>query len=293
MLDINLNWYKSFLTVADSKSLTEASNKLNISVPAISKNIINLEEFLGMTLFYRTNNGMRLTLAGKELYEYIDEGFSCIDLGEKLVLSKKDIANGEISIGVPTHIATSFLMKPLREANKDYPNLQIKIISRSDGLDLLNLLENHKVDFVIDNAQRDITNKDIVKETIKEVENILIAKENIKISNIKELENLTYLLPFEDTHTTRNLEEQFKKNNICIKNKKEMDMSEVRTSGAKEGIGIGYVIKETVTDELKRKELYELKIPFELPKSTINLFYLNKQLTYVDKEFIKKYLKKS
>ena len=67
--------------------------------------------------------------------------------------------------------------------------------------------------------------------------------------------------------------------------------TEQRIDAAKHGIGIAYVMKEAVKNELENKELYEVKIPIELPKSSLKIVYLKNHLTKVDKEFIKNYLK--
>ena len=64
MENINLNSLKIFLEVASSKSFLDASNKLFISQPAISKSMSKLEEDLGIVLFYRANKGISLTPSG-------------------------------------------------------------------------------------------------------------------------------------------------------------------------------------------------------------------------------------
>ena len=51
-------------------------------------------------------------------------------------------------------------------------------------------------------------------------------------------------------------------------------------------------MKEAVKNELENKELYEVELPIELPKSKINLIYIKEQLTQADRKFIKEYLKK-
>ena len=49
-------------------------------------------------------------------------------------------------------------------------------------------------------------------------------------------------------------------------------------------------MKDAVSQYLKSKELYEIKVPIELPKNHIKIAYIENQLTKVDKQFIKKYL---
>lgn len=67
----NYNLYKTFLTVADCKNLTKASEILFISQPAITMNIKQLEETLGGKLFERKNKGVELTTFGILVYDKV------------------------------------------------------------------------------------------------------------------------------------------------------------------------------------------------------------------------------
>ena len=66
---------------------------------------------------------------------------------------------------------------------------------------------------------------------------------------------------------------------------------ETFVEAVKKNMGIAYVIKEAVKNELNNKELYEVELPIELPSLKLNLIYLKGELTKVDKKFIKEYLK--
>ena len=66
---VNLELYKIFVVVANELNITKASEKLNISQPAVTKHIKNLENILGRALFKRSNKGLTLTEIGLELYE--------------------------------------------------------------------------------------------------------------------------------------------------------------------------------------------------------------------------------
>ena len=83
MSNINLNLYKIFCKVAQSKSYSEAAEKLNLSVPNVSTQIANLEEQLKLKLFNRENKGVTLTESGKDLYEIVNKSISGFDFAEK------------------------------------------------------------------------------------------------------------------------------------------------------------------------------------------------------------------
>ena len=56
---INLELYKIFVLVAKEENLTRASEKLNLTQPAVTKHIKNLEEILQVKLFVRSNHGIK------------------------------------------------------------------------------------------------------------------------------------------------------------------------------------------------------------------------------------------
>lgn len=86
---------------------------------------------------------------------------------------------------------------------------------------------------------------------------------------------------------------QLEKHNIIINECINCKETTTRINFAKLGVGIAYVIKDSVKEALKNKELYEVKIPIELPTSDISLAFFNNRLTPVDKKFIKDYLQLS
>ena len=124
------------------------------------------------------------------------------------------------------------------------------------------------------------------------INNIFVSKAPLKISNIRELENLNCILNLETTKTTQQLKEVLEKENVSIHADMMCDATEIRVEAVKRNMGIAYVIKEAVKKELNSKELYEVELPMVLPSIKLNLVYLSGELTKIDKKFIKEYLKK-
>ena len=60
----------AFVTIAETLSFSKAAEKLIISQPALSKQIINLEKELGYELFHRNKREVRLTEKGKSALKY-------------------------------------------------------------------------------------------------------------------------------------------------------------------------------------------------------------------------------
>lgn len=156
---------------------------------------------------------------------------------------------------------------------------------------LIDLLEKHKIDFSIDSTTMNISNKNIVKEELKKIDNIFISNKPLKIESLNELQELKLILGLEYTHTSRELINKLKEYNVSIKPNIEIDTTELKVDAVKRGLGVGYVMRDAVSKELKNKEIYEVEIPIKLPTSSINLIYLKGQLTKADRKFIKEYLK--
>ena len=292
MSEINPYWNKIFYTVATVKSITKASEKLELKKSTVSRNINSLEATLKVKLFYRDNKGVSLTGEGKKYLEFVEKGLGYFDAGEKLIKSSNDIETGEITIGALSHISHFLLMEKVKYLKSDYPGLRVKIITGATGKNLIEMLEKHKVDFILDSTTMEIKNKDIEKQALKSIDNIFISKEPLEIKDLKELEKKKLILGEENTTTSQELIQLMKCNNVNIVPDMEIDITELKVDATKMNLGLGYVMKDTVKNELKEKELYEVKLPIKLPSSTVNLLYLKGQLTNIDKKFIKEYLKK-
>lgn len=289
MSNVNLNLYKIFCKVAESRSLSDASEKLNMSAPNISCRISNLEDQLGLKLFTREPKGLKLTEDGKELYEIVSKSISSFDFAEKMAQDKNNISTGSIAIGCPSHFTTYFLMDKIVEIKKQYPKMNIKIICEADTNKMLELLQEHKIDFAI--IDSDISKINIVVEEILKIENIFVSKAPLTIQDIKEIQDLNCILNFDNAKSTQYLKETLREYNVDIKSDMMSDATEVRVAAVKRNMGIAYVIKESVKSELEARELYEVKLPIKLPSVKLNLIYLKGELSKVSKSFIKNYLR--
>ena len=151
MDNINLNSLKIFLEVANSKSFLDASNKLFISQPAISKSMSKLEEDLGVLLFYRANKGVALTPSGETLYKYLRETKDLLMTCERVLIAMNDIEEGKIVIGVQSHIVRNYLMDKIDDFRSKHNKISIVLIDLSTS-SLISKLEERKIDFIVDST---------------------------------------------------------------------------------------------------------------------------------------------
>ena len=84
---VDLELYKIFKIVAEEENITNASKRLNISQPAVTKHIKNLEDALRNKLFERTNKGLNLTEVGKKIFEEIQDPIIILESIYNLITS--------------------------------------------------------------------------------------------------------------------------------------------------------------------------------------------------------------
>ena len=290
-MNVDLELYRVFYTVAKHKHMTKASEELHISQPAISQSIKKLEDQLGGTLFLRSNKGMELTEEGKMFYEYVKGALELINNAENEFTSFKDLSKGEIKIGCSATLTKLVLMDALKDYHKEYPNININI---TNGLtkDLLNDLKLGKLDFVIYN-ESNIKETNLNLEMIKELKQGFIYNPefyNDSVNSFEELNNVPLILQKEESNSRKLLDQIALNNGVKLIPKMEVVSQDLITEFTNAGLGIGFVIIDLAKKNYSN--LKELNINKKIPNIKVYLA-TNKSvsLTFASKMFIK-YLKK-
>ena len=291
--NVNLNLYKIFYYVATLKSFNAAAEKLYISQPAISKQIKKLESILDVKLFNRLSKSIELTKEGEILFEQVEKIFFYLEVSNKNLLLAKDLMMGEIVIGCPSHITSFYLLDYIKRFKKDYPQIVIKVDS-SSTTELVDKLKHHKIDFIIDSLPIDINNLEFSMEPLKTIDTTFIISNeaNIKNFDLSEMEKYYFILPPEKSSMRKSLNKVLQKQHIRLNASLYVETTDLIINAVKDNLGIGYVIKDAVTEEIRSNKIVELKLNFELPKLELNLVYPNDYLSYPSKTFLEKYIRK-
>lgn len=287
MDNINLNSLKIFLEVANSKSFLDASNKLFISQPAISKSMSKLEEDLGITLFYRANKGISLTPSGETLYKYLKETKDLLLSCERVLVSMNDIEEGKIVIGVQSHIVRNYLMDKIDSFRLRHPKIVIELIDLSTNT-LIEKLQERKLDFVVDSTPIETVYNNIEIKPICSLSTCFVKSINNKnkITSLKSLENENIILPVTRSSLRKNLNKCFNESDANINPILEFETEELIIDATRRNLGIGYVVKSAIQYLVEAKILEVLEIKEQLPKMEINLVFINNYLTNVARLFI-------
>ena len=282
---INLELYKIFVIVAKEKNITRASEKLNISQPAVTKHIKNLEEQLGITLFKRNKYGMELTKKGKELFDEIEQPITTIFNAERKFTSSRNI-----NLGSHVTMLSRMFGKCIAEYYNINPNSQIEVTNETFN-DMLNMLENQKLDIVlskkVDESVYNTNKIEFIKLGL--LHDIFVINTNSKykdkIFSKEQLAKEKIYAPKKTSITSINL---MKELNLTD----EMDNIKNITYTTMLGIlknedGIGVITKEYIKEELKENKLAILKTDFEFKPMEFGI-YINKENKFKElKDLIK------
>ncbi|QGT99332.1 hypothetical protein SYNTR_0739 [Candidatus Syntrophocurvum alkaliphilum] len=170
---MNIEQFEVFRTIAQTKSFTKAANILNFTQPAISSQIKLLEKKFNVSLFERTNNGVRLTEAGKKFYDYGDRILTLYTQMENDISKLSGQQNREcIKVGASYTAGNYYLPSSIINYKERNPNINIRLeISNID--DIIEKVRNRIIDLGV--IEGEIEGADLNKSKIKSIKLVLIA----------------------------------------------------------------------------------------------------------------------
>ena len=286
--NFDFNKYRAFYAVSECKSFSKAVNLLHISQPAISHSIKELEEQLGTKLFIRENKSVRLTDNGKKLLQYVEKAFNNIVLAERVLTETEGELNGNIRIGIYSHISLFMLPKLISQFVSKNPKATFDIYSSSTQ-ELREKLKNRELDIIILQYPVFINEDDYTEEILCELENCFFSNKefyDLYMSNNK-LAEYPLMLPRRGYDDINALEEMFKRKNMILKNNYRVYTIELAKKLAIEGVGIGWGLKKCVEKEIKNKQLYEIPIDFKIPTTKFSVCYKERYLNQTAIAFLK------
>jgi len=128
-----LNALRAYAAVAETRSLTKAAETLNVTRPAVSQQIRNLESHLGETLLVRGRRGVILTPRGEALAHTILSAFADIaDASRQFAISE---ASRALHVTTTPMFAASFLVPRLAAFRRAHPGIELMLNPTCEFID--------------------------------------------------------------------------------------------------------------------------------------------------------------
>jgi DNA-binding transcriptional LysR family regulator len=124
---MNRNHLALFHAVAEAGSVTGAAERLRVSQPAVSKQILELEAALGVPLLERLPRGVRLTEAGKLLAEYARRQNVLESEAARAIEEFRGLKRGRLAVGASTTIAAYLLPPVFGRFHQHYSDIELRL----------------------------------------------------------------------------------------------------------------------------------------------------------------------
>jgi len=166
-----------FLAVAKEESISRAAQSLHISQPTLSRQIKDLEDELGATLFIRGNRYITLTEEGLLFRKRAEEIIYLVDKTHSEFSIPHDMLSGDIYIGSGETEVMRFIAKIATDLRNDYPDIRYHLYS-GNADDVSERLDKGLLDFGILIEPADIKKYDYIKLSAKDTWGLLMRKDS-------------------------------------------------------------------------------------------------------------------
>lgn len=142
---MDLRQVRTFVTVAEVGTVSKAAERLHVAQPALSRQIANLEDELGLKLFDRVGRRLLLTSAGEQM---LNDCRGLLNyaraLGEQAqVLRRGDV--GVLRVSASPHLIEGIFPDFLHDYATRYPNVQVRLVDAAAGAEAFRMLESGEI----------------------------------------------------------------------------------------------------------------------------------------------------
>lgn len=286
-MNITLRQLKVFERVARRLSFTRAAEELFLTQPAVSMQIKQFEEAIGLPLFERLGKKIYLTRAGEELYQLSRSIAQQLDEAEQLIEELKGTEAGRLNVSVANTVHY-FAIRLLGEFCRRHPKVRVsfKVTNRKG---LLQNLEDNEADLLLMGQPPD--NQDLVAESFLINPLVIIAPQHHPLSGrrsipLKELANETFIMREIGSGTRNSVERFLAERGVHLTVSMEMNTNSAIKQGVEEGLGLGIVSIHTLERELEGGRLTVLNVEsFPIIRQWYLVHRAGKRLSAIATEF--------
>lgn len=143
---MELRVLRYFLAMAREESISGAAEHLHLSQPTLSRQLMDMEQELGVKLFLRGNRRITLTEEGTLLRKRAEEILALVEKTVGELTAMESELSGELYIGAGETEGVHFLTRTVRQIQKQHPQLRFHI-SSGDTMDVMEQLDKGLIDF--------------------------------------------------------------------------------------------------------------------------------------------------
>jgi DNA-binding transcriptional LysR family regulator len=279
---------ETFLEVARNMSFSRAAEKRFRTQPAISAQIRALEEEVGAKLIDRSGGKVALTAPGKAFLEYVDHTLEQRRAIINTLAEMEHVPRGEIVVAANEGTCLHILPEVFAEFKKLYPKVSVNV-KRSEHTSILECIIDNSVDFGV--VSLPVHDKRLTTVLIHRDELVIIASPKHPIAKLKsllvaDLARQALLVP-KMGRTRDTIEHLFDDQKLRPTVSMELDSSELMKRFVAANVGIGFIARSNVEQDVRAGTLVEFPVPGSQIRRDLGLvFRKDKALSRAARAFI-------
>ncbi|MBF0011832.1 LysR family transcriptional regulator [Enterococcus casseliflavus] len=167
----------TFLAVAEKETISAAAKHLHLSQPSLSRQLMDLEKELGVTLFTRGNRKITLTEDGLLFRKRAEEIVELLEKTRSEFLSPRDTIAGNVSIGAGETYVIQLLGTIIKEVQAEYPNIKFHFYS-GNADEVKERLDKGLLDFGVVISPADVKKYHSLRLPAKDTWGVLMRKDS-------------------------------------------------------------------------------------------------------------------
>ena len=174
---MELRVLRYFLAVAREESISRAAQAVHVTQPTLSRQMMELEEELGKTLFLRGKRKISLTEEGLFLRKRAQEIIALVEKTESAFSKPEEHISGDVYIGCGETEAMRILARAARKLQRIHPDVTYHLFS-GQGEDVRERLDEGLVDFGVFIEPVDLSKYDFIKLPTSDIWGVLMRRDS-------------------------------------------------------------------------------------------------------------------
>jgi LysR family transcriptional regulator, low CO2-responsive transcriptional regulator len=258
--DLTLRQLRALFAVHSAGSITSAANRLNLTQPAVTLQLRNLQALAGLPLIQRTGEGMSLTDAGSHVLTLTERIESALLDCEQSLDMIGGRTGGRVAIGAVS-TAKYFVPFAIAAFSQRFPKIDVSL-RIGNREEIRAALRSYDLDIAV--MGRPPSDLDVEMKRLGRHPHIIIVSPDHRLAGRKlvtpfDLADETFITRERGSGTRMLMEQFFQKNALAPKISMEMDSNETIKQAVMAGLGIAFISQHTVFHELDEKRLVTLK----------------------------------
>lgn len=261
MKNLTMRQLQIFSVAARHLSFVRASEELFLTQPAVSMQIRQLEETVGMPLFDKIGKKMYLTEAGRQIERTAHEVLGAIKNAQDSLAGLAGLRSGLVSVALVS-TAKYFVPRLIALFRQSYPEIELRL-TVSNRETLIQLLRNNEIDLAI--MGRPPQEMDALSFPLARHPHVIIAAPGHRMAAQRKIKQVdlndeTFLIREEGSGTRLAMESFFSAEHVEPRRGMVMGSNETIKQAVIAGLGLGFISLHTLALELKAGELVVLDV---------------------------------